>query len=250
MPAMQDDQLERTGIHQVRRSSTTGLLIRFAGSGRVACAVRVRATGECLLGSRRYPPIGLGPCRPAASVTRRETAGQTRSTGTVMQPADRPAAAPGVSPYTAASCDPTTHARVSLRDRRDTRPHAHHLLRHPDLRRPAVQGPAAVDGAHAGARAVRPGGQADAALRHLQARRHRRLHAARRLGPGRRHAVHQAGHRLGGDTVEIRDGDVYINGTAARRAVPLRGRAPATAAADDRAGRRASLGRSRRASCS
>ena len=92
------------------------------------------------------------------------------------------AAARGDSPYTAQSCDPKTHARLSRRDRRDTRPHAHHLLRHPDVRRPTVQGPAAVDGAHAGARSVRPGGQADATLRHLQARRYRRVHAHRPTG--------------------------------------------------------------------
>ena len=85
-------------------------------------------------------------------------------------------------PLYCAPCDPTTRARVSLRDRRDTRPHPHHLPCHPELRRPAVQGPAAVDGAHAGARSVRPGRQADAALRHVQARRHRRLHAAAPTG--------------------------------------------------------------------
>ena len=94
------------------------------------------------------------------------------------------------------TCDQTTRPWVSLRDRRDTRLDAHHLLRHPDLRRPAVPDPPAVDGDDAGTRPVRPGRQADAALRHVQARRHRGLHAARGLGPRRSaDAVHQAGDR-------------------------------------------------------
>ena len=108
-----------------------------------------------------------------------------------------------------ASCDPTTHARVSLRDRRDTRSHTDHLLRHPDVHRPTVQGAAAVDGAHAGARPVRPGRQAHAALRHVQARRYRRVQAAARLrGPGRRDTPFiKRVIGLGGDArSEIRDG--------------------------------------------
>ena len=66
------------------------------------------------------------------------------------------------------------------------------------------------------ARAVRPGRQADAPLRHLQARRHRRVQSARRLGPGRRTRRSSSGSSAcGGDTVEIRDdGKVYVNGTA------------------------------------
>ena len=101
-----------------------------------------------------------------------------------------------------------------------------HLLCHPDVRRPAVQGPAAVDGAHAGARPVRPGRQADAALRHVQARRHRRVQAAARLGvqeddtPFIKRVI-----GLGGDTVDIRDGSVVHQRHPARRAVHLR-RAP------------------------
>ena len=134
-------------------------------------------------------PVGIrsraGPCRPSASVTRREKPGQTRSRDPICSRAGRPPAGPGAQPLYCASCDPTTHARVSLRDRRDARSHTDHLLCHPDVRRPAVQGPAAVDGAHAGARPVRPRRQADAALRHVQARRYRRVHAAARLGSRR-----------------------------------------------------------------
>ena len=142
---------------------------------RVACATRERATWECGWRSLRYP-FGAGPCRPARSVTRRKKPGQTRSPSRLCRSPTAAGGSGGQHLY-CAPCDPTTHVRVSLRDRRDTRPHTHHLPRHPDVRRPAVQGPAAVDGAHAGARPVRPGGQADAPLRHLQARRHRRLHA-------------------------------------------------------------------------
>ena len=138
--------------------------------------------------------LRAGPCRPSGSVTRREKAGQTRSIGSLCSRTTAIGGAAG-QPLYCRSCDPTTHVRVSLRDRRDARPHAHHLLRHPDVHRPTVQGPAAVDGAHAGTRSVRPGGQVDAALRHVQAWRHRRLHAAPRLDPGGRHAVHQARHR-------------------------------------------------------
>ena len=161
---------------------------------RVARAARVRATGEHL---PRFLDMRsrAGPCRPSASVTRREKAGQTRSDGAICSRAGATGGSGG-QPLYCASCDPTTHARVSLRDRRDTRSHTDHLLCHPDVHRPTVQGPAAIDGAHAGARPVRPGRQAHAALRHVQARRYRRVQAAARLrGPGGRHAVHQARHR-------------------------------------------------------
>ena len=62
------------------------------------------------------------------------------------------------------TCEPAP-LRVSLRGRRDTGLDPRHLPRHPELRRPAVPGPAAVDGAHARAGAVRPGRQADPPLR-------------------------------------------------------------------------------------
>ena len=158
--------------------------------------------------------MGAGPCRPSRECNKAREVGSNSLSGRVMHAPGGPPAAPGRQPLYCASCDPTTHVRVSLRDRRDTRPHAHHLPCHPDVRRPTVQGPAAVDGAHAGARSVRPGGQADAALRHLQARRHRRVHAARRTGsrttttPFIKRVI-----GLGGDTVEIRDGIVFINDT-------------------------------------
>ena len=51
----QDDQLERTGIHQVRRSSTLGLLTRCRPR-LVAGATRGGRTGECCLWSRRHAP--------------------------------------------------------------------------------------------------------------------------------------------------------------------------------------------------
>ena len=151
-------------------------------SQRVACATRERAT----LGVSARGPFGIrfgaGPCRPSRSVTRREKPGQTRSPCTLCTSRTAARRLEGDAAPILPPCDPTTHARVSPRDRGDTRPHAHHLLRHPDVRRPAVQGPAAVDGAHAGAGAVRPRRQADAPLRHLQARRHRGVHAAAPTG--------------------------------------------------------------------
>ena len=158
---------------------------------------------------------------------------------------------PGGQHLYCASCDPTTHVRVSLRDRRDTRPHADHLPCHPDVRRPTVQGPAAIDGAHAGARAVRPGGQVDAPLRHLQARRHRRVHAAARTGsreddtPFIKRVI-----GLGGDTVEIRDGNVFINGTELDEPYLFATDARRSAATDHRPRRRDTGGSSRTASCS
>ena len=126
-----------------------------------------RRSGAGDLGSGWRGPVGMrsraGTLQAAASVSRREKPGQTRSRRRDMQPSR--AATGGLrgrSPYTARLVTRRPMLRVSLRDRRDARPHADHLLRHPDLHRPAVQGPAAVDGAHAGARPVRPGRQADA----------------------------------------------------------------------------------------
>jgi signal peptidase I len=102
---------------------------------------------------------------------------------------------------------------VSLRDRRDARPHTDHLPCHPDVRRPTVQGPAAIDGAHAGTRPVRPGGQIDARFDTYKrgdivvftpppdwSREDDTPFIKRVIG-------------LGGETVEIRDGDVFIDGT-------------------------------------
>src|SRR5450756_1779948 len=96
------------------------------------------------------------------------------------------------------TCDQTP-PRVPLRDRRDARPDAHHLLRDPDVRGPTLPRRAELDGADPGAGPVRPGRQADAALRPVQPRRHRRLRAARRLvGGDAAHAVHQARDRPAG----------------------------------------------------
>src|SRR5687768_3340069 len=57
----------------------------------------------------------------------------------------------GQRPLYCRTCESTTRARVSLRDRRDARLDAHHLRRDPELRGTAVQGPATVDGADPGA---------------------------------------------------------------------------------------------------
>ena len=216
------------------------------GLGPVPIPARgVRHSGAGDVGVSAGGPFGIrsgaGPCRPSRSVTRREKPGQTRSPSRLCRPP--PAGAVGGSAAPAPilpPCDPTTHVRVSLRDRRDARPHPDHLPCHPDVRRPAVQGPAAVDGAHAGARPVRPRGQADAPLRHLQARRHRRLHAARRLGrseDGTPFIKRVIG--LGGDTVEIHDGERLHQRHQDRRAVPVRARARRSAATDERPRRRA-----------
>ena len=83
------------------------------------------------------------------------------------------------------TCEPTP-SWVSLRGRRDTCLDPRHLPGHPELRGPAVPGPADVDGEHAPAGRVRPGRQADPAARRLQPRRRRRLLAAAGLRPGLR----------------------------------------------------------------
>ena len=74
----------------------------------------------------------------------------------------------------------------------------------------------------------------------VHARRHRRLQPARRLGPGGRHAVHQAGHR----PARRHGRDPRRRGLhqrdQARRAVHLRDSARRPAAADDRPATRAS----------
>ena len=159
--------------------SVTG--VRPVARARAPLRAGVRGAAEGPVGIHRR----MGPCRPTASVSRGSTAGQTRRArriciGRAVVPADR-RRLPTVAPILP-TCEPTTRARVSLRDRRDPRSHPDHLLRHPELRRAAVQGAAAIDGADAGTRAIRPGGQADAAIRHVQAWRHRGVHAARRSG--------------------------------------------------------------------
>ena len=67
----------------------------------------------------------------------------------------------GVQTLYCRTCEPTP-VRVSVRDRRDARSDPCHFSRHPELRGAAVpRSAAAVDGAHAGARPVRPRRQAD-----------------------------------------------------------------------------------------
>ena len=145
-------------------------------------------------------------------------------------------------------CEPTT-LWVPLRDRRDARPDPPHLPRHPELRRSALPRPAAVDGAHARARPVRPRRQADAPLR-----AYKRGDIVVFNPPaswtqqpdGTPYIKRVIG--VGGDTVEIKDdGSVCVNGTKLDRAVPLRRRRPGPA---DRRVRPEPLGRARRASCS
>ena len=194
---------------------------------------------------------GVGPCRPAASVTRREKAGQTRYAGRVMQRRDAPTGGvPGPAPIL---------PRLVTR-----RPMLGCLFEIVEtlvltliiflVIQTFVAQPYKVQQQsmeqHAGARPVRPGRQADAPLRHLQARRHRRLHAARPTG-SRTTARRSSSASSASAATRSRsaDGDVFVNGTtldepyifdAARRAGP----------ADDRPGRREPVGRSRPASCS
>ena len=152
--------------------------IRVVGSSMgwlagIRSVAREHAPSRAVSGELPLGPVGmhrgLGPCRPAASVTRRSCGGSNSPprrricTARAADGAERRVGGRAAgAPLYCRTCEPTTRARVSLRDRRDARPDPPHLLRHPELRRPAVQGPAAVDGADAGARAVRAGRQADA----------------------------------------------------------------------------------------
>ena len=122
---------------------------------------------------RPYPPTAADP------VLRRRSPGADLPTP--ILPAREPSIQPG----------------VSVRGRRDPRPHPRHLLRHPDLHRAALPGAAALDGADPGAGAVRAGRQAHPPLGRLQPRRHRGVQPARDLDE-RPHAVHQAGDRRAG----------------------------------------------------
>ena len=90
------------------------------------------------------------------------------------------------------TCEPAP-SWVSLRGRRDTCLDPRHLPRHPELRRPAVPGPAEVDGEHAPARRVRPGRQAHPANRRLRPGRRRGLLAPGGLRPGGQHARSSSG---------------------------------------------------------
>ena len=100
---------------------------------------------------------------------------------------------PEVATYTL-RCGQALQPRVPRRSRRDARSDPRHLLRHPELHCPAVPGPAELDGADPGARAVRAGGQAHAPLGSVQARRRDRVQPAAHLDAGP-DAVHQAGDR-------------------------------------------------------
>ncbi len=92
---------------------------------------------------------------------------------------------------------PPLQLRVSRRSRRDPRPHAHHLLRHPELHCPALPGAAALDGADPRARAIRAGGQAHAPLGCVQPGRRRRVQPAGVLDerPDRRSSSASSGSR-------------------------------------------------------
>ena len=129
----------------------------------------------------RRPPVAGHPALTADGRLRGPGPGRSA----IRARAPRPGAAPGAGavprPILPARGQ-TQQPRVSLRGPRDARPHAHHLLRHPDLHRAALPGAAAVDGADPGAGPVRPRGQADAALGRLRPRRHRRVQPARRRG--------------------------------------------------------------------
>ena len=196
-PRRQDDELELIGAHGLASAtSLSGTAVRAGAT--VAPGTRVVAAP----GSAGPSGRDDGRLRPRRSVSTGRKGGSNRAYRIVYAPLRRRAPARALAgrgerpvPLYCRTCD-TTPPRVPLRDRRDARPHPHHLLRHPDVRRPAVPRRAAVDGAHARARPVRARRQADAPLRRLLARRHRRLRAARGLGPGRAEdAVHQAGHR-------------------------------------------------------
>ena len=95
----QDDQLERTGIHQVRRSSTLGLLTRCRPR-LVACATRDGRTGECCLWSRRHAPAA-GTLQAGGECNKARNGGSNPHAQEVMQPAFGPTAVGPDSPYTA-----------------------------------------------------------------------------------------------------------------------------------------------------
>ena len=191
MPGDRDDPQERVGHRGLQ------CLLRGYGHGRAgARRSRSRRRGTVGVGGAARVTGGLvaGGVRNAGEPARRQArvyawrhrAGQTGTgrricTGHVSGPAARPRAARRRSPILPAR-GPTLRARVSLRDRRDARPHPRSSSSSSRLRRPAVPGAAAVDGADPGAGAVRAGGQADAPLRRVQARRHRRVQPARRRG--------------------------------------------------------------------
>ena len=90
---------------------------------------------------------------------------------------------------------PTLQPRVSLRGRRDARPHPRHLLRHPELHRAALPGAAELDGADPGARAVRAGGQAHARAGTRTAAATSSCSTRPPTWTQRPDAVHQARHR-------------------------------------------------------
>ena len=160
----------------------------------VAPEARPRARSGAVPGSttlgRAACSRRLGVFRPRASVSRRNPPGQTRSPARLCSRLTGwPAAVGGPQHLYCRTCDQTTHCDpstrpwVSLRDRRDARPDADHLLRHPDLRRPAVPDPPAVDGDDARAGSVRPRRQADAALRHATSAATSSCSRRRRAGP-------------------------------------------------------------------
>ena len=148
-----DDQLERVG-HGGVRFLLSAALTRRAARAVVAWAAGDRA-GTGTGGIRRRPTqsrrrLHAGG-RTAASLPRAACTGQTgwnrmqrgasaeRRTRRRMGHRRCRGRVPILPcPWTDDSC-----VRVPLRSRRDARPHPRHLLRHPDLHRPAVPGPAA-----------------------------------------------------------------------------------------------------------
>ena len=118
----------------------------------------------------------------------------------------------------------TARRRLSLRDRRDAGADGGDLLHHPDVRRPALPGPPAVDGADAGAGRVRAGRQAHPALgrptRGATSSCSSRPRAGRSTATGRRSSSgSSASPATPSSSWTAR---CSINGTLHRRAVPLR----------------------------